>query len=103
MEEIKENKMELMMYQLVIVIVIGFLIALAAGFMAGRTVGFSGGVDAVQAKIPDYCTVNKQGSEINVKCNEMGLSLDDVCAITSPALRSKVRVVSLGSTQGTTN
>jgi len=95
-EETKENKMELMMYQLVIVIVIGFLIALAAGFFAGKAVGFSGGVDAVKTEIPDYCTVNKQGSDVNVKCNELGLTLEEVCAITSPALRSKVRVVSIG-------
>ena len=84
------------MYQLVLVVVIGFLVALAAGFFAGRAVGFSGGVDAVQAEIPDYCSVTKQGSEINVKCNELGLTLEEVCAITSPALRSKVRVVSIG-------
>ena len=95
MDETKEQKMELMMYQLVIVIVIGFLIAMAAGFFAGKTVGFSSGVDAVKAEIPEYCSVNKQGSEIAVKCNEMGLSLDDVCKITSPALRAKVKVVSV--------
>lgn len=91
----EENKLELVMYQLVLVIVVGFLIALAAGFFTGRTVGFSNGVDAVKAEIPDYCTVNKQGSEIKVACNELGLSLEEVCAITSPALRSKVRVVSI--------
>ena len=91
-----ETKYELMMYQLVIVVLVGVFVALGIGFWAGKAVGFSKGVDVVKAEIPDYCTINKQGSDIQVKCNELGLGLDDVCRITTPGFRSKVKVVSLG-------
>jgi hypothetical protein len=98
MEEQKqsETKYELMMYQLVIVVLVGVFVALGIGFWAGKSVGFSKGVDAIRTEIPDYCTINKQGSELSVKCNELGLGLDDVCRITTPGFRSKVKVVSLG-------
>ena len=94
-KETNEVKYELMMYQLVIVVLVGVFVALGIGFWTGKTVGFSKGVDAVQTEIPHYCTINKQGPELNVTCNELGLNLDDACKITSPAFRSRVKIVSL--------
>ncbi len=96
MADEKEVKFELMVWQLVIAVVVVMFVALVFGFWAGKAVGFSGGVDAVKTVIPDYCSINKQGSDIMIKCNEIGLSLDEVCKITSEGFRSKVKVVSLG-------
>ncbi len=91
----KEVRFELMVWQLVAAVVIVMIVALAFGFWSGKAVGFSNGVDAVKTSIPDYCSVNKQGNEAVVVCNELGISLDDICKISSPAFRAKVKVVAL--------
>jgi len=94
----KELKYELQLGQLLIIVIVGILLSVGAGYLLGKQIGFSQGTSTVQVDKPAYCNVDKLSDRIKVSCNELGdLSLDSLCRFGSPELKDKVRIVLIGS------
>ena len=94
----KELKFELQMGQLIAIIIVGIILAMAAGFWLGKEAGFSKGVSMVPVEKPAYCSVDKLPDKIKVSCNELGnISLESMCRFGSQDLKEKIRIVLIGS------
>lgn len=93
-EKAKEMKYEILMGQLILIVIVGILLSIAAGFFLGKEVGYSKGVNAVTIDKPEYCYVDKTGEHVQVKCNELeGITLEDMCGMLSEELKDKVKIV----------
>jgi hypothetical protein len=89
-----EAKYEIVMYKFLIIVLIGIFIAMGMGYVAGNKIGFSKGVDTISVEKPEYCTVEKMGSEVIIKCNEIeATTAADLCKLTSPGLEEKIKIV----------
>ncbi len=93
-EKPKEIKHELLMGQLILIVIIGILLSMVAGFFVGKEVGLTKGISASIVEKPAYCTVDKQSDVIEVKCNELkSVNLDSLCEWISPELKDKIKIV----------
>lgn len=92
-EQPKEQKFELMMYQLVLIVIVGMLITLGVGYFVGKEIGVARAVDLMEIHSPDYCLTEVKGSNINVRCSEMNMSLDEMCGYISPAMKSRIKIM----------
>ena len=91
---IEEKKYELVMGHLVAIVMIGMLVTLGVGFFVGNHVGLTTGLSSAVIEKPDYCNVDKVGTKINIRCNELSdVTLENLCQWASPELKSKVRLV----------
>jgi len=89
-----EVKYEIQMGQLLVIIVIGLLLAIGAGFWLGHEMGYTKGFSQVDVEKPAYCTADTSEGKVIVKCNELGnVSLESLCQWASPDLKEKVRLV----------
>ncbi|MBD3263051.1 hypothetical protein GF374_01585 [Candidatus Woesearchaeota archaeon] len=83
-----------MMYQLIIIVLVGIFLSLGIGYWVGKEVGFSKGVSAVSVEKPDYCTVDKSSGNIIVECNELkNMTLDSLCEWVPEELKNKLKIV----------
>jgi hypothetical protein len=89
----RENKFELMMYQLVLIVIVGMLVTLGIGYFVGKEVGIARAVNLMDINAPDYCLTEVKGSNINVRCSEMNMTLDEMCGYISPAMKSRIRIM----------
>ena len=89
-----EVKYEIQLGKLAIIVVLGVILAVTAGFFVGKEVGFTTGFSQVTVDKPAYCTADTFGGKVVVDCNELSnVSLDDLCQWASPDLRDKVKLV----------
>jgi hypothetical protein len=89
-----EVKYEIQLGQLALILVVGMIVAVSAGFLIGKEVGFAKGFSDVDVTKPDYCTSDTVGGKVTVRCNELGnVTLDDLCKWASPDLQEKVKLV----------
>lgn len=89
-----EKPYELMMYQLIIIVLVGIFLSLGIGYLVGKEVGFSKGVSTVSVDKPDYCSVDKSNEGIVVHCNELkNMTLDSLCEWVPESLKDKIRIV----------
>jgi len=89
-----EVKYEIQLGQLLVIVVIGLLIAVGAGFLVGKEVGFAKGFSQVTIEKPAYCTSDVSEGKVKISCNELGnVSLESLCQWASPDLKEKVRLV----------
>lgn len=87
-------KYEITMYKLLAIFAVSLLLTLALGFWSGNVVGKSQGADAVNVDVPDFCTTNEKGNNIEVKCLEFSnLTAGDLCRMLSTPLENKIRVM----------
>ena len=92
--EKREVKYEMLVGQLILAILVGIFLALGAGFLVGKEVGLSKSIGDVNVEKPDYCTVDKAGGGVQVRCNELtNVSLDSLCKWVSPELKGRIRIV----------
>lgn len=90
----EEKPFELMMYQLIIIVLVGIFLSLGIGYWIGKEVGFSKGISTVSIEKPDYCTVDKSGDKIIVSCNELeNVTLDSLCEWVPGELKDKLKIV----------
>ncbi len=93
-EREKEIRYELMMGQLILIVIVGILLSITAGFFIGKEVGLTKGISASIIEKPAYCTVDKQSDVVEVKCNELtNVSMDSLCEWISPELKDKIKIV----------
>jgi len=89
-----EKPFELMMYQLIIIVLVGIFLSLGIGYWVGKDVGFSKGTSAVVIEKPDYCTVDKSSDKIIISCNELkDMTLDSLCEWVPEELKDKIKIV----------
>ena len=89
-----EKPFELMMYQLIIIILVGIFLSLGIGYWIGNDVGFSKGMSTVVVEKPDYCSIDKVSNKIIVNCNELeNITLDSLCEWVPEELKDKLKIV----------
>ena len=89
-----EPTYELMVGQLIAIVIIGILVSIGSGFLVGKYVGYAQGTSTAIVDKADYCTTDKVGGRIVVKCNELAnVSLDNLCQWASPELKEKIKLV----------
>lgn len=89
-----EKPFELMMYQLIIIILVGIFLSLGIGYLVGKEIGFSKGTDIVSVEKPDYCNVDKTGHTIKVECNELqNMTLDSLCEWVPEDLKDRIKIM----------
>ncbi len=94
-----EIKYELQMWQLLLAFVVALIAASAIGTFVGHTfgynLGYERGVNAVEIRVPEYCSVEGEGSiSPQIVCAELqDVTLDDLCAYVSPKMASKIRIL----------
>jgi len=94
MEDKIESKYEITMYKLLGLFAISLLLTMVLGFWAGNVTGRSQGIDDVKVEVPDYCTVNEDGSQVTVECLEFSnLTAGDLCRMLSTPLENRIRVM----------
>ena len=82
------------MGHLVAIVMIGMLVTLGVGFAVGNYVGLTNGISTSVIEKPEYCSIDKTGTKIHVKCNELSnITLENLCQWASPELKNKVRLV----------
>lgn len=90
----KEPKYELLMGQLILGIIVGIFLALAAGYFLGNEIGTSRALSDLPINKPDYCTVDKIGGELTISCSELtNVTLDSLCQWISPDLKDRIRIM----------
>ena len=99
MDEPKTNgHYELMMGQLIIIVIAGILLSIAAGYWLGNQIGVAKTLSTATIQTPEYCNVERAGIDFKVKCNELGnVTLDNLCKWASPELKDKIRLVVITS------
>ena len=94
MEKKIESKYEITMYKLLGIFAVSLLLTLGLGFWAGNVTGRSQGIDDVKVEVPDYCTINEDGSQVTVQCLEFSnLTAGDLCRMLSTPLEDRIRVM----------
>ena len=90
----KEKKVEILMGQLILIVIVGLLIAVYAGFQMGKEVGMANGISSVEVQKPEYCTLDRTEDKITIQCNELkNVTLDQLCKWVSPELKEKVKIM----------
>jgi len=90
----KEPKYELLMGQLILGILVGIFLALGAGYMLGKEIGVSKALSDLPIDKPDYCTVDKVGGTLTIRCSELkNVTLDSLCTWISPELKDRIRIM----------
>ena len=90
----KEPRYELMMGQLILAIMVGIFLALAAGYLLGKEIGVSRAISDLHVEKPEYCTIDKVGGELTVRCNELkNVTLYSLCTWISPDLKDRIRIM----------
>lgn len=97
MEEEKmksQAQYELMMGHFILIVVVGMLLTLGAGYFVGKEIGFARGNSALGVITPEYCNAVQTEDGISVKCNELaGVDLSGACELLSSNLKQKIKVV----------
>ena len=89
-----EVKYELMMYQLIIIVLVGIFLSLGIGYWIGKEVGLSKGASTVEIEKPNYCNVDRAGEKIIIRCNELeNVTLDSLCEWVPEELKDKIKIV----------
>ena len=82
------------MGQLILGIIVGIFLALAAGYLLGKEIGTSKALSDLPIDKPDYCTVDKIQGKLTISCNELtNVTLDSLCKWISPDLKDRIRIM----------
>ena len=92
-----EKRYELDMYKLLGIAVVAIIVAVLVGAFFGGKIGYSGGVDDVTVSAPAYCNVNKLGSNVAIKCNELDITAEDLCDVTSKKIQENIKILIITS------
>ena len=88
-----ERQYEIRMYGLLIIVLAAVFIAILLGGFFGYRMGNSSGYEDVKVEKPGYCSVDKVEGKIVITCNELDISADELCKVTSPGIKEHLKVV----------
>lgn len=88
-----QKQYELGMYKLLAIAAIAILAAVALGAFLGNKLGHANALEDVKIKTPEYCTAVVHDDEIIIRCNELDITADELCKVTSPGIKEKLKVL----------
>ena len=88
-----EKRYELDLYKLLAIAAVAILVAVLIGSFFGGKIGYTSAVSDIEINTPEYCNVDRSGGEIAINCNELNVSADELCDVTSSKIKDSLRVL----------
>lgn len=92
-----EKQYEIRMYGLVLIVLVAIFVALGAGTFVGYGWGHSEGSNDISVSTPEYCNARQSAGKVTITCNELDITAEELCKVTSPGIQDNLRVVMISS------